>query len=42
MNTDPAVLYSMCVGGLISAGVYYRFGDPVFEKSRGEGVPGPD
>jgi hypothetical protein len=32
MNTDPAVLYSMCVGGLISAGVCSLFGGPVFER----------
>jgi hypothetical protein len=35
MNTDPTVLYSMCVGGLISGGVCCLFGDPVFERSRG-------
>ena len=35
MNTDPAVLYCMCVGGLISAGVCCLFGGPVFERSRG-------
>jgi hypothetical protein len=35
MNTDLAVLYHMCVGGLISAGVCCLFGDPVFERSQG-------
>jgi hypothetical protein len=35
MNTDLAVLCCMCVGGLISAGVCYLFGGPVFERSRG-------
>jgi hypothetical protein len=34
MNTYPAVLYCMCVGGLISAGVYFLFGGPVFEGSQ--------
>jgi hypothetical protein len=35
MNTDLEVLYCMCVGGLISAGVCCLFGGPVFERSRG-------
>jgi hypothetical protein len=35
MNTDPEVLYCMCVGGLIAAGVCCLFGGPVFERSRG-------
>jgi hypothetical protein len=35
MNTDPAVLYGMCVGGLISAGVGCLIGGPVFERSQG-------
>jgi hypothetical protein len=35
MNTDPEVLYYMCVGGLISAGVCCLFGGPVFERSWG-------
>jgi hypothetical protein len=35
MNTDPEVLYCMCVGGLISAGVCCLFGGPVFEISQG-------
>jgi hypothetical protein len=34
MNIDLEVLYCMCVGGLISAGVCYLFGGPVFERSR--------
>jgi hypothetical protein len=35
MNTDPEVLYCMCVEGFISAGVCGLFGGPVFERSRG-------
>jgi hypothetical protein len=35
MNTDPDVLYCMCVGGLISSGICCLFGGPVFEKSQG-------
>jgi hypothetical protein len=35
MNTDPEVLFSMCIGGLISRGVCCLFGGPVFERSRG-------
>jgi hypothetical protein len=35
MNTDPEVLYCMCVGGLISAGVCCLVGGPVFERSLG-------
>jgi hypothetical protein len=35
MNVDLAVLYCMCVGGLISDGVCCLFGGPVFERSRG-------
>jgi hypothetical protein len=35
MNTDPEVLYWMCVGGLISAGVCCLFGGSVFERSQG-------
>ena len=34
MNTDLAVIYYMCVGGLISAGVYCLVGGPVFERSQ--------
>ena len=34
MNTDPEVLYCMCVGGHISAGVCCLFGGPVFERSQ--------
>jgi hypothetical protein len=34
MNTDAEVLYCMCVGGLISAGVCYLFGGPVIERSQ--------
>jgi hypothetical protein len=35
MNTDLEVLYCLCVGGLISAGVCCLFGDPVFDRSWG-------
>jgi hypothetical protein len=35
MNTDPAVLYCMYVGDLISAGVCCVFAGPVFERSQG-------
>jgi hypothetical protein len=35
MNTDPAVLYCMCVRGLISAGICCLFDGPVIERSRG-------
>ena len=35
MNTDRAVLYCMCVGVLISAGVCCLVGGPVFERSQG-------
>jgi hypothetical protein len=35
MNTDLEVLYCMCVGGLISAGVCCLFGGPVFDRSLG-------
>jgi hypothetical protein len=35
MNTDPEVLYCMCVGGLISAGVCSLYGGLVFGKSQG-------
>jgi hypothetical protein len=35
MNTDPEILYCMCDGGLVSAGVCCVFGDPVSERSRG-------
>jgi hypothetical protein len=35
MNTDPEVLYCMCIGGLMSAGVCCLFGGPVFERSWG-------
>jgi hypothetical protein len=38
MNTDPEVLYCMCVGGLLSAGVCCLFGGPVFERSQGSGL----
>jgi hypothetical protein len=34
MNTDVEVLFCMCVGGLIVAGVCYLFGGPVFERSQ--------
>jgi hypothetical protein len=34
MNTDPEVLYYMCVRGLISAGVCCLFGDPVLRNLR--------
>jgi hypothetical protein len=36
-NTDPEVLYSMCIGGLTSAGICYLFGGPVFERFQGPG-----
>jgi hypothetical protein len=35
MNTDLEVLYCMCIGGLMSAGVCCLFGSPVFERSWG-------
>ena len=35
MNTDPAVLYYICVGDFISAGVCCLFGGQVFERSWG-------
>ena len=35
MNLDMEVLDSMCVGGLISAGICCLFGGPVFERYRG-------
>jgi hypothetical protein len=35
MNTDLEVLYSMCIEGLISAGVCCLLGGPVFERSQG-------
>jgi hypothetical protein len=35
MNIDPEVLYCMCVGGLISAGLGCLFGSPEFERSPG-------
>jgi len=35
MNTDPEVLYCMCVGGLISAGICCLFGGSVFERFPG-------
>ena len=38
MNTDPKVLYCMCVGDLISAGICSLFGGPVFERSQGSGL----
>ena len=34
-DTDLKVLYSMCVGDLISAGVCCLFGGPVFKRSQG-------
>jgi hypothetical protein len=35
MNTDPAVLYCICVGGLISAGVCCLVDGSVFERYGG-------
>ena len=35
LNPDLAVLYCMCVVGLISAGVCCLLGGPVFERSQG-------
>jgi hypothetical protein len=35
MNTDPEVLYCMCVGGPTSAGVCCLFDSPVLERSWG-------
>ena len=35
MNTDPDVLYCLCVGGLISVDVCCPFGGPGFERSLG-------
>ena len=35
MNIDLDVLYCMCVGDLLSAGVCCLLGGPVFERSRG-------
>ena len=36
LNTDTAVLYCICVGGLISVGVCCLSGGPVFVRSQGE------
>jgi hypothetical protein len=38
MNADLEVLYCICVGGLISAGVCCLFGAPVFERYRGSRI----
>jgi hypothetical protein len=38
MNTDPEVLYFMYVVSLISVGVCYFFGGPVFERSWGSRI----
>jgi hypothetical protein len=35
LNLDPAVLCSICIGGLISAGVCFLVGGPVYDKSQG-------